>query len=70
MKIKNYSLVLFVWLCLFTTHTHSQNHLFKIESSSDWRLFKTTRLNLVATNVLPLLLYTLFVWQSHVPVLW
>ena len=37
MKIKNYSLVLFVWFCLFTTHSHSQNHLFKIDSSSDWQ---------------------------------
>ena len=42
MKIKNYCLVLFVWLCFFTTHSHSQNHLFKIESSSDWQFKNNT----------------------------
>ena len=49
MKIKNYSLVLFVWLCLFTTHTHSQNHLFKIASSTDLQFKKdvTTHSNRV-----------------------
>ncbi|MDA8728529.1 hypothetical protein N9M49_01375 [Flavicella sp.] len=49
MKIKNYFSALFIWFCLFTTHTHSQNHLFKIASSTDLHFKKnaTTHSNRV-----------------------
>jgi len=40
MKNKKYSLALIIWFCLLTTHTHSQNHLFKIASSTDWQFKK------------------------------
>ena len=35
MEIKNYFSALIILFCMFTTHTHSQNHLFKITSSAD-----------------------------------
>lgn len=40
MEIKNYFSALIILFCMFTTHTHSQNHLFKIASSTDLQFKK------------------------------
>ena len=40
MEIKNYFSALIILFCMFTTHTHSQNHLFKIASSADRQIKK------------------------------